>query len=541
MHSVNPSSRKTGIGCVAVQLASRVQQRLFVALLLGVLLSVTAGCDSDVPDALRFGLSAAPDNLDPRFATDAASTRVNRLLYSRLVDFDEHFQPQPSIADWERITPTHYRFTLRADRKPFHDGSSLTARDVQATYRAVLDESTGSAHRGSLHMIDRVLAVNDDVVDFYLNAADLLFPGRLVIGIMPAALLQSGHPFNEAPVGSGPFRFRSWPQPEQLRIERIADGALVEFQRVQRPDVRVLKLLRGELDVVQGDMPPELIAWIGERQRHASASSKAGSSPEQQTLVVKREGSTFAYLGFNLQDPVVGDLRVRRAIAYALDRAAIIRHLWAGHAQPAGGILPPDHWAGMNGNFGLAHDPQRARELLHDAGYGPDNPLRIIFKTSTNAFRVRIATVIQAQLAEVGISMDVRTYDWGTFYGDIKGGNFQVYSLAWVGIKMPDIFRYVFHSESMPPEGANRGRWQDAQVDSLIDRAERSGNLAEQAGLYRAVQKRALDQLPYVPLWYEDQVFIANTRLRGYRTSRDGDYDDLATATWRVGPETQPR
>lgn len=538
MHRVNSSSGRPDIGFVAGQLASHVRLRVRVSILLGVLLSVTGGCDSDVPDALRFGLSAAPDNLDPRFATDAASTRVNRLLYSRLVDFDERFAPEPSIADWEQITPLHYRFTLRADRNHFHNGSRLTAHDVQATYRAVLDESTGSAHRGSLHMVDRVLAINDDVVDFHLNSADLLFPGRLVIGIMPAALLQSGHPFNETPVGSGPFRFRSWPQPEHLRIERIADGALVEFQRVQRPDVRVLKLLRGELDVVQGDMPPELIAWIGERQRHTDSRPSADSSPKQQTLVVKREGSTFAYLGFNLRDPVVGDLRVRRAIAYALDRAAIIRHLWAGHAQPAGGILTPDHWAGMNGNVGLAHDPQRARELLNDAGYGPNNPLRIIFKTSTNAFRVRIATVIQAQLAEVGISMDVRTYDWGTFYGDIKSGNFQVYSLAWVGIKMPDIFRYVFHSESMPPEGANRGRWQDAQVDSLIDQAERADNLPAQAALYRAVQQRALDQLPYVPLWYEDQVFVANTRLRGYRTSRDGDYDDLAKATWRVNPET---
>ena len=493
-----------------------------------------SGCDDSPAQGLRFGLADAPQNLDPRFATDAVSTRVNRLLYARLADFDEHFQAVPSLADWVRVTPLHYRFTLRADRQPFHDGTPLNAVDVQATYRAVLDPASGSAHRGSLLMIESVEAVGEDVVNFNLNVADRLFAGRLVIGIMPARLLAAGHPFNETPVGSGPFRFDSWPQPEHLRIERIADGARVDFLRVQKPDVRVLKLLRGELDVLQGDMPPELLAWVVERQPPTAGAQSGATNPVQ---VFKHPGTTFAYLGFNMLDPVVGDLRVRQAIAHALDRPAIIRYLWAGNARLAGGILTPDHWAGLPMSRGPAYDPRKARELLQQAGYGPEHPLRIVFKTSTNALRVRIATVIQAQLAAVGIQMQVSTYDWGTFYGDIKAGNFQLYSLAWVGIKMPDIFRYAFHSQSVPPAGANRGRWQDAQVDLLIDRAELSVDMAEQARLYQAVQRRTLDQLPYVPLWYEDQVYLAAKRLRGYALSRDGNYDALSTATWHTnGP-----
>ena len=229
---------------------------------------------------------------------------------------------------------------------------------------------------------------------------------------------------------------------------------------------------------------------------------------------------------------MVGDLRVRRAIAHALDRDAIIRYMWDGNARPAAGILPPDHWAGLLDGRAPVHNLERARVLLREAGYGPERPLRVSFKTSTNALRVRIATVMQAQLAKAGIQMQVRTYDWGTFYGDIKAGNFQLYSLAWVGIKMPDIFRYVFHSESVPPSGANRGRWLDPQVDALIDRAESARSLDEQARLYQAVQKRALTQLPYLPLWYEDQVYVARARLRGYALSRDGNYDALTNASW---------
>ncbi len=140
---------------------------------------------------------------------------------------------------------------------------------------------------------------------------------------------------------------------------------------------------------------------------------------------------------------------------------------------------------------------------------------------------MRLATIIQDQLADVGIDVELRTYDWGTFYGDIKAGNFQMYSLAWVGIKMPDIFRYVFHSNSIPPAGANRGRFVDVAVDRLIERAENESSLEAQARHYRELQALVLRQLPYVPLWYEDQVFASRRGVSGYRVEPDGNYDGL--------------
>ena len=123
--------------------------------------------------------------------------------------------------------------------------------------------------------------------------------------------------------------------------------------------------------------------------------------------------------------------------------------------------------------------------------------------------------------------MALQSYDWGTFYGDIKAGRFQLYSLAWVGIKTPDIFRYAFHSESLPPEGANRGRLSDAAVDRLIETAEHGRDLDAQAAAWREVQARLLEILPYVPLWYEDHVYAIRNDLLGYRLARDGNYDSL--------------
>ena len=475
-----------------------------------------SACTPPSDDVIRMGLANAASNLDPRYATDATSTRVNRLLYARLVDFDERLLPVPALADWEQITDRHYRFRLKKYRAAFHDGSVLTARDVAATYRSILDPANGSPQRSALMLIERIEVLDGETLDFYIDRADPLFPGYLVIGILPEAGILAGHPFHEAPVGSGPFRFDSWPEPGRVRLQRIRDGQLVELQRIADSTVRILKLLRGEVDLLQNDLSAEMLDYLKEQP---------GISIGYGT------GSNFAYLGFNLQDPATGDLRIRQAIAHAIDRRAIIAHVLGDAANLAAALLPPDHWAGNPELQQIPYDPPRARELLESAGYTAEQPLRIRFKTSTDPLRIRIATIIQDQLRQVGIDMTLQSYDWGTFYGDIKAGRFQLYSLAWVGIKTPDIFRYAFHSTSLPPAGANRGRLSDSETDRLIGQAEQAGSIDEQAAGWRRVQARLLEVLPYVPLWYEDHVYVIRNDLLGYRLARDGNYDALIDIT----------
>ena len=206
---------------------------------------------------------------------------------------------------------------------------------------------------------------------------------------------------------------------------------------------------------------------------------------------------------------------------------------------PAGAMLPPEHWAGSHELTGVAYDPDRARALLTSAGYGPQRPLTLTYKTSNDAVRIRLATVIQDQLAKVGIQVELKTYDWGTFYGDVKAGRFQLYGLAWVGVNTPDIFRYVFHSASAPPEGANRGRYRNPEVDRLIETARAEPDLGRQAVLYRQIQALILADLPYIPLWYEDQFYAARREVRGYQLAPDGNYDALMAV--ELNRETLPR
>ncbi|MCC6302717.1 MAG: ABC transporter substrate-binding protein [Gammaproteobacteria bacterium] len=483
-----------------------------VALMLAALLA-SAGCDRAPHEGLRFGLPVMPVTLDPRFATDAVSVRLNRLLYQHLVDFDANAMPRPELADWDRRSPTLYRFTLRAPRPAFSNGAPLTARDVKATYDYLLDERNASPHRLSLTNIASVTVDGAEVVQFRLHRPDPLFPGRLGIGILPAELIAAGHAFNREPVGSGPFELAAWNGEGRVSLRRRSDGLGLQFVAVADPTVRVLKLLRGEIDMLQNDLPPEMIAYL-RRQNGIT--------------VQEGQGTNFAYLGFNLLDAATGRPEVRAAVASALDRAAIVEHVLGGAAHLANAVLPPGHWAGDPGLAPIPYDPERARRLLRAAGYGPEHPLRLVYKTSTDPFRLRLATIIQSQLDAVGIRVELKSLDWGTFYGDIKAGNFQMYSLMWVGIKLPEIFRYAFHSGAIPPDGANRGRFASAAVDRLIERAEAADTLEAQAELYRAVQADLLEELPYVPLWYEDHVFVARSDVAGYRISSDGNYDGLA-------------
>lgn len=448
-------------------------------------------------DDIRMALAQAPINLDPRYASDAASERINHLIYRPLVDFDERFRPQPALADWQLLSTTHYRFTLLQERSRFHDGSMLEAADVAATYGSLL-VLKGSPHTAEFVNIQSIKVVDENTVDFILHEADDIFPSRLIIGILPAEKVEAGHDFSRQPVGSGPLRFLAWQG--VLQLERLADGQRFTLQEVKDPTVRVLKLLRGEVDLLQGDLLPELVRYLKQQ-------------PE--IRVDEVNGSNFSYLGFNLQDAQLAKPEVRRAIAHAIDREALLREVLVGGSREAGSILPPEHWAGHDALPTYEYNPALARELLQQAGV--ELPLKLAYKTSTDAQRVRLATVLQAQLREAGIALEILSLDWGTFFDDVKHGKFQLYGLTWVGIRTPEIYRLAFHSESVPPKGANRGRFQDAVTDQLIAQGD-----------WRAVSERVHTMLPYVPLWYEGQFVAMRSNISDYQVKADGSWDGLA-------------
>ncbi len=476
----------------------------FLSILLTVCLSLLTACNKgDSPHSAKspivFAIAQAPLNLDPRYATDAASERVNRLLYEPLVDFDEQSKLQPAVADWKRISPTQFRFVLKDQQAIFHNGSQLTSADVAATYES-FKVLKSSPHAAEFANIQQIKVLDTKTLDFYLKQPDQQFIAKLIIGILPKELIEAGHDFSHAPIGSGPFKFVSWGK--QLTLERIVDQQLVRLVEVKDPTVRVLKLLHGEVDMLQGDLPPELV-------KHLQTKSEL--------TVVSGNGANFSYLGLNMQDPVLKTPKVRLAIAHAIDRQAIIQKVMVNNTRKAQAILPPEHYTNAGAAELLSYDynPVLAKKLLLEAGVRL--PLHLVYKTSTDAQRVRFATIMQAQMQAAGIALEIRSLDWGTFFEDVKQGNFQLYGLTWVGIKTPEIYTKAFGSNSMPPNGFNRGRYMDAELDELLGKED-----------WPAVTQRIHSQLPYIPLWYEGQFVAMSKGIHHYAPKSDGNWDDLA-------------
>ncbi|MES2012157.1 MAG: ABC transporter substrate-binding protein [Pseudomonadota bacterium] len=449
--------------------------------------------------AIVFAIAQAPLNLDPRYATDAASERVNRLLYQSLVDFDAQSKPVSTLVDWKKVGPTQYRFVLRAPQAKFHHGTALTAADVAATYQSFIPLKN-SPHAAEFANIDHISVIDAKSLDFYLKTPDSQFVSKLIIGILPAALIASGHDFAHAPIGSGPLKFVSWQN--KLLLQRLADHQLISLVEVKDPTVRVLKLLHGEADLLQGDLPPELVKHL-----------QAQADITVQTSV----GANFSYLGLNMQDPVLKSLKVRQAIAHAIDRKAIVQKVMVTNSREAGAILPPEHYtnAGANALQSYDYNPALSRRLLKEAGVRL--PLHLIYKTSTDAQRVRFATIMQSQMRAAGIALEIRSLDWGTFFEDVKHGNFQMFGLTWVGIKTPEIYAKALGSNSFPPNGFNRGRYVDEALDGLLQKED-----------WPAATARIHQQLPYIPLWYEGQFAAMRKRIHNYSPKSDGNWDDLA-------------
>ena len=494
---------------------------------LGVLGVETAGCLTRPianPNVLVVGVTSGPNNLDPRIGTDDVSGKASQLIFNGLMTLDERLRVVPDLAErLDHPDPTTYVVTLKRGVM-FHDGHELTSADVVFTFRSLLDPAFLSPRKGAYRMVRSVDARDRYTAVFTLKEAFGSFPVNLVIPIVP-----DGAPatFRERPIGTGPYRFVRYATDDHLELARfdgyfggrpMNDGVVLRI--VPDTIMRGLELQKGTMDVVVNDLEPDIVHQLGKDAR---------------LQLVESPGTDYQYMGVNLRDPVLKDVRVRQAIAYAIDRHAIIEYLRRGLAIPAIGLLPPVSWAFDPGVFTFTYDPARARALLDAAGYrdpdgdGPAPRMHLTLKVSNIEFNRLQSSVIQQNLRAVGIALDVRTYEFATFYADVLKGNFQLYTLQWVGgaVADPDILRRVFHSTQVPPSGFNRGHFSDPRVDRLLDDAAAATDDASRRDLYAQVQRIVAEEAPYISLWCKTNVAVARRDLTGIHIPPIADFTFL--------------
>ena len=461
-------------------------------------------------------VSSDPDTLDPRFAVDAVSLRVTRLLHAGLVRCDPStLAPVAYLASgWQWQDPLTLHVDLRQDVR-FHSGKPFVSADVVATLRAFASKEVGSRHA---RVVDAIASAEEDGP--HAVTITMRRPHATLLTDLELPILRADEAFGPPrPDGTldglGPFHVARFAhgevllEPAQGRTMDAPHHA-VSIRTVHDENARALRLFAGRADIALNVLSPTLLPAM-EKQADLA--------------VFSRPGANLTYLVVRTDKGPLQDVRVRRAVSLAIHRDEIARTLLAGRAQPAGELIPPSHWASTPAPP-LSFDANAARTLLREAGLAR---VRLSLLTSTDRLRGSIARTMAQELAEVGIDIDVTPLELGTMIARLNAGDFDLAALQLPEISEPNVLRFFLHSTNVPPAGANRGRVRDATVDALLDEGDRAMGEETRRAIYAQLEKRLRDEMLIIPLFHEDQVAVTSVRAREFKPSAEGRWLGLAS------------
>ena len=469
----------------------------------------TGGADD--ANRLVMAVKSSPTNLDVRIGNDNVSGRFYDLVYSGLIKVTPEMDYAPDVATkWETPDEKTIVFHLNPNAK-FQDGRPVTAEDVKWTYDSLM-QMPESSKKSGYAAVDHIETPDAKTVIFKLKEPNGGIFDNLTLGILPKGA--DTNVYKTKPIGAGPYKVVSFKTDENVELEAF-EGWHGGAPKIKRINVRVipdlttmvLELRRGTIDLEINQIPFENVAEFEKSDKHQ---------------VIKKPGSVWQYLAFNLRDPILSKVEVRRAIAHAIDRQKITNDLLRGHGVPADTMFAQGHWARAENLPTYAYDPTRAKQLLDQAGYkdpdgdGPRPRFTLLFKTSTDSEANLRAQMIQQMLKQVGIDMSIQSSEFGTFLDDIIKGKFQMYSLSRNGIQDPDFYYVIFHSKSFPPDGQNRGYYSNPKVDQLILEGRSTFDRNKRKQIYGEIQRIVQEDLPYISLYHQINVAVMDKNIQGY-------------------------
>lgn len=452
---------------------------------------------------------------------------MKQMLFTPLIKYDEELNVKPHLAESWELSDTSVVFHLRNDVM-WHDGVPVSAEDVKFTFDLAKSEETASLLGAAyLNMVESATVIDPHTVrfDFVAPHAQALedfwwspLPSHLLENVAPADLARA--PFNRTPVGSGPFKFVSWENGQQLTLE--ANETFPEalggrpyldrfvFRVIPEPTTMVTELLSGSADAIGYTLLPDQAAQIA-----------------QQDAVDLRHfpSREFTYIGWNGEREMFADPRVRRALTMAMNREQIITALLHGYAVPAQGMIPP--WSPMYSDIDpLPYDPAAAQALLAQAGWTDSNgdgivdrngqPLQFVLLLNTaNRMHQDIATVIQEQLRAIGVAVELRTMEFQTMLQQHKARDYDAVMSNWT----LDTFRVdptpLFSCEqARTPMSANRVGYCNEQADRLMAAGLRETDAAEAKRIWAEFSELIQQDQPITFLFWSEDLAGVGPRLQ---------------------------
>lgn len=486
-------------------------RKLFAVLLLFMLViglsnSTMAVSEEDkYGGTLIYGQGAPADALDPHMTTLGSSADITVNIFDNLVRFKRGTtEIEPSLAkSWETSEDgLTWTFHLREGVK-FHDGTPFNAEAVVFDIRRQLNPDHPYYFEGqypyanfSLGMIETIKAIDEYTVEIKLNQPYAPFLKNLAMfatGIVsPTAVKEYGEDVFKHPVGTGPFKFEEWVKDDHITLvanEDHWDGRpyldKLIYRIIPKNSVRLLELEKGNIDMMQGLNPTDI--------------SKVENNSD---LEIKEDpGLNIGYIALHNEKEPFDNKLVRKAMNYAINKEEICEQLMKGVAVPAEGPLPPTMWGYNEDLTGYPYNPEKAKELLKEAGYEDGFSFTLRTYSAPRAYNplgARLATVVQQYLKEVGIDAEIEQLEWGTYISEGKAGKHTAAFFGWMADNGdPDNFLNVFFN-SENQGSTNRAFYTNKKVDEMLVEAQKTTNTDKREELYKEVQEIVVDDAPFV-------------------------------------------
>ena len=492
----------------------RKGKRYFSLILAGLLaVSLLAGCggqEKKDKNTLTVAIAADPPTLDPHAASiDSAVNNLNP-VYETLVKYDDDGEIVPCLAtEWERIDDLRWRFKLRNDVK-FHNGEKMTANDVLFSFK----RATGPEGAKVAYIMSAIDAENCVVEDDYTIVIATHEPFGPLIGYLPyiGAVVVSEKEFTENPekaamnpVGTGPFKFIEWKKNDQCSYERFDDywGEKPSYKNliirtIVEANSRVIELESGTVDIAYS-IPANDIERLKENEN---------------TDVVERLSTTVEYLDMNVTKKPLDDVRVRQAIDYAINEQAIEDIVYRGTASYSPTTVTPGMKYFDDSDTDYRYDVKKAKQLLKEAGV---SDLKLTLICSESVTRLNAATIMQSMLSDVGIDVEIQSYESGTVLNMIDAGETELFIMGFgaVGFPEPDNNIYgPFHSKQIPTN--NMGFYKDPKLDEMLDEQRFMTDGPEREKLIKDIQKYLRENLPVIPLANTKQVIGIRSNIKNF-------------------------
>lgn len=459
---------------------------------------------NDRKDTLVYAQLSESKSLDPHAVTDQYSQRVIANIYDRLVESDENMKIVPSLAEsWENIDSLTTIFHLRKDVK-FYSGKKFTAEDVKFS----LERAMKSSKLGSLYsLFDKIDVIDENTVS--ITTKRPFGPLLYHLAHKSASILNSkfakNHDLNQEADGTGGYFLNSWNIGDYILLEKNPNYfkgepsiKYIKIRSIPEENSKVIGLETGEIDIA------------------ADLESMSRNTVLENSNLILAETSSFSvqFLGMNVEKTFLKDLKIRKAIAMAIDKKIIIETILMGAVKDANSFLAPGVFGYSKDVNTYQYNPEEAKKLIKESGY---KDIELTILTSNNTTRAQICEVIQSQLKEVGIKLNIEVVEWGTFLSDTSTGKAELYMLGWSPSTGDADYGLVPNTHSSNKgSGGNRSFYENKKLDKILDEAKEELDTDKRLALYKEAQEIINTDVAFLPFYYQLSNAGLSKNVGGY-------------------------